>query len=70
MGHKLRRVSANNAAGSGPWVALACDTCRTAAQARTRKDAEKLHDEIAADPERLERLRVKDDQFWLENYHH
>lgn len=67
--HKLRKITANRAAGSGTWVALACDVCRTAPQARTREDAVKLHDEIASDPERLARLRIKDDQFWLEHYH-
>lgn len=66
--HKLRRVKPNNAAGDGPWVALACDVCRTAPQARTRQDAEKLHHEIASDPERLERLRIKDARFWREHY--
>lgn len=66
--HKLRKVRPNNAAGSGPWVALACDTCRTAVQDRTREAAEHLHDEIAGNPERLKEAQIQDPQFWLENF--
>lgn len=67
--HKLRKIRPGSGLWSGPKVCLACDTCRTACVAKTREGAKQLHDDIAADPERLEKSRVKDEQFWLENYH-
>lgn len=70
MQHKLRKIRPGvNNSFSGPAVSLACDTCRVATLARTEERARELHDEIASDPEKLERLQVKDEQFWLENYH-
>lgn len=69
MEHNLRRIAPGSGLWSGPKVCLACDTCRTACVSRTYESAKELHDEIAADPERLAKLQVKDEQFWLENYH-